>query len=77
MVKSTWDTVILVVPQGSVLVPLLCIICINDIKCLISSNINKFANDTKSGRIMLSKEGSIALQEDYTTRVDKEVASAV
>ena len=50
--------------QGSVLGLLLFIIYINDLKAGISSDISKFADDTKIGRPIKNKEDIRRLQED-------------
>ena len=44
---SNWKPVLNGVPQGSVLGPRLCLIYTNDIKEGVTSNILKFADDTK------------------------------
>ena len=45
--ESNWIEPLSGDPQGSVLVPVLFVICINDIDSYISSKILKFADDTK------------------------------
>ena len=51
-------------PQGSIVGSLLFIIYINNLDNGISSDISKFADDNKIGRIIRSESDVIDLQED-------------
>jgi len=62
--NSEWIRVKSGVPQGSVLGPLLCLIYINDINDSVSSNLLKFADDTKVFRIVSTPNDIDKLQYD-------------
>ena len=68
--KSDWGDVTSGVPQGSVLGPLLFIIYINDLDVNITSNLSKFADDTKIGRTTNDIDDSQALQDDLNKLYD-------
>jgi len=61
---SKWSRVGSGVPQGSVLGPLLFVVFINDIDSGIVSKISKFADDTKMGRGVDTKEEADVLRKD-------------
>ena len=67
---SSWMCVLSGVPQGSVLGPLLFLIFINDIDNGLSSEILKFADDTKLFRKVNNSGDSVALQSDLDKLVD-------
>ena len=61
---SDWLKVTSGVPQGSVLGPLLFLIYINDLDCGITSKISKFADDTKLGGKVVTRNDCEAIQRD-------------
>ena len=61
---SNWKSVLSGVPQGSVLGPILFLICINDLDDSITSNVLKFADDTKLFRKVNTDGDKQHLQND-------------
>ena len=62
---SNWKSVLSGVPQGSALGPLLFLIYINDLDDNITSNVLKFANDTKVFRKVNNDSDKQHLQKLY------------
>ena len=67
---SCWEDERSVVPQGSVLGPLLFIININDLDNGVKSKLSKFADDTKLGGEMDIRGGGHQIQESIDTCID-------
>ena len=67
---SDWGCVTSGVPQGSVLGPLFFIIYINDLDTGISSDVSKFADDTKIGSVIESDQDASILQGELNRLYD-------
>ena len=63
-VKSDWDPVLLGVPQGTVLGPLLFSLYINDISSDVESEIRPFADDCVCYREIKDEKDTMKLQRD-------------
>lgn len=61
--KSSWNPVIIDVPQGSILDPTLCNTFINDLNDGADYTLSIFADDTKMGGVLDTIEGHAAVQE--------------
>ena len=53
--NSSWKPVLAGVPQGSILGPLLCLVCINDLPNELKSSIKLYADDTSLFTIVRDK----------------------
>ena len=61
---SEWIPVISGGPQGSILGPLLFLLCINDIPSLVQNKIKMFADDIKIYRTICNDSDTLLLQQD-------------
>ena len=61
---SEWGDITSGIPQGSVLVPILFLIFINDLPKVIKCSIKLFADDAKLYQIIKSNQDSVDLQVD-------------
>ena len=67
--NSDWKDVLSGVPQGSILVPLLFVIYINDIDESVASKVLKFVDDTKIYRTVNSPAAIDSLRADLSNLV--------
>ena len=68
---SNWKSVLSGVSQGSVLHPILFLICINDLEDDIPSKVRKFADDTKVLRNVINVTNKQSLQDDLAKLVKR------
>ena len=68
---SNWISVLSGVSQGTVLRPILFLICINDLEDDISSKVLKFADDTKVLRNVINVTDKQSLQDDLAKLVKR------
>jgi len=74
---SSWITVCSGVPQGSLLGPLQFLIFMNDLEDGISSNVLKFANDTKILRELKDNKDCSILQSGQTSLLVTKMADGI
>ena len=70
-VKSIWNYIKAGVPQGSILDPLLFLLCINDIVAEIRSNIRLFADDTSLYIIVDSPDAAAEILDTDLNKISK------
>ena len=68
--ESDTSTVISGIPQGSVLGPILFVLCINDLQDAVNSEIYLYADDTKIFKAVTSMQDSLSLQSDIDAMIE-------
>jgi len=66
---SQWQDILSGIPQGSVLVPLLFVLYINDIDEAVNSRILNFADDTMIYRVVSLADEIVGLRADLSSLV--------